>query len=903
MTFAVLRALHAVIGEAIEDIERVYSSQSQPSPSPCASSCLAGPYASPPPTPSTACPAISCSSSIRPDFPSLDIPYDPTSVGEVLTSDPVVVEAISRIIAASGQLAATVQNPFLTLCDAAMNYHLPSCLRLLEASHAVEILREAGLNGMHVDVLSEKTGVEKSKLAHILRLLCTHHLMRELSPNTFTINRVSSLIDSGKTLSQLREYEKSGRPEYKYRETDGIAAFVGLCTDELQKSSAYLTEAYLLSSSPSTRLARDPTRAPFCFAFGCIEEGRRSPQTKGVGYFAWLEGERHSALSNGAEIGTVNRYPPARSTSTPSIVGQPPGNKNQFRLERFGYAMNGTCLWDAPGTVLKIFPWHELPEGSVIVDVGGGIGSTTMILATALLVDGSQLTFVIQDREQVCQMGEKAWRDQCPSLLESGAVVFQVHDFFQPQLVKNAAVFYLRVILHDWPDSFARRILLRLREAALDNTTLIISDFVLPLACVDGSDNDEDLQQIEGAQCSLAQPPLLANMGKASSIAYWMDLTMQVTFNAQERTLREVVSLTASAGWKVKKVTRVAGSLFGHIIAVPTVIPSKTAVLSAANSDQMSPNLQATSTATQIGRPNVLENNTNYTDSGNAYSRSGTPTFCSRTILPRAAASKLHGQKGSDIGKSRIPTFKMGNPIPLRKRPLPTVPTVQARTQTPGPGKAAIITPTGTPANMHSTPTPLLRNRRLSNALKLSPVGVPLSPSSPMQPNPTSVTGSSAHQVVRRRASHAGLPFLRSKTSSPVPPVPPVPALPSTLGSPVSIKDSKGIAATPVLRDKVRQPSLARRASSATLTMIPQRSPSAGESSIGTAPKMGAAGSTHRRGVSSRLMSPIMNKSTLHTTTDTSPRAPSFAGHNGAGKVLEAPARLEKTTKKWVLTL
>jgi hypothetical protein len=48
---------------------------------------------------------------------------------------------------------------------------------------------------------------------------------------------------------------------------------------------------------------------------------------------------------------------------------------------------------------------------------------------------------------------------------------------------------------------------------------------------------------------------------------------MQVTFNAKERTLREIVVLAISAGWKVTKVTRAQRSLFGHILAVPVAIP------------------------------------------------------------------------------------------------------------------------------------------------------------------------------------------------------------------------------------------------------------------------------------------------------------------------------------------
>ena len=54
---------------------------------------------------------------------------------------------------------------------------------------------------------------------------------------------------------------------------------------------------------------------------------------------------------------------------------------------------------------------------------------------------------------------------------------------------------------------------------------------------------------------------------------------MRVTFNSHERTLREMAALTLTAGWRVVQVTRAEGSLFGHIIAVPTEIPQENLAL------------------------------------------------------------------------------------------------------------------------------------------------------------------------------------------------------------------------------------------------------------------------------------------------------------------------------------
>jgi hypothetical protein len=128
MTFAILCALHAILGDALTDIEAVYAATNPPPTHKKANSFLRV-YASPPPSPS------SYSTSAPPNSDStLDFPQ--------LVAHPTVVAAINRIVAAVGQMATTVQVPFLTLCDTGMGYHLPSCLRVLEAAHVVEVLRD-----------------------------------------------------------------------------------------------------------------------------------------------------------------------------------------------------------------------------------------------------------------------------------------------------------------------------------------------------------------------------------------------------------------------------------------------------------------------------------------------------------------------------------------------------------------------------------------------------------------------------------------------------------------------------------------------------------------------------------------------------------------------------------------
>ncbi|KAL4250136.1 hypothetical protein ABKN59_006496 [Abortiporus biennis] len=1006
MTFANLRALHALIGSAIDDIEKVYNdNSSRPSqrrtehppplplksvPKPTLNHQLATPSLSPSPisslsdysddedtkdddssaiptpisanftpvVPSSSPPfqqkrmrsrayTLPASTNTTPvflpdpplDFPDLDSPAPPpppsSSTPEItpvasseskeeerrkksekLSTHPEVVAAASKIVAACGQISAMVQKPFLTLCDAAMGYHLPACLRFLEEAHIVEMLCSAGSKGMHVkDIVecldelykdtthSEDSGTQElnldtGKLGHILRLLATHHITREVRPDVFANNRVSSWLDSGK---QPKDLVLS--PQTKYEETNGVAAFIGLCTDELFKASAYLTDCYLprpastqnppkthsspsrldqhprqepntpkqspnQSTHPSMTSPRTPTSrittqssqiSPITYAtpspdssshpapplppipaptpssvrslrhkfstlsmsmtmspkkaqdsqsggklrkmasslgpafsysggnangsanshnnsrkgsvsstgtslgdhldrdsFGLEIENdfgnppppqlepsvlpqplsksrkpsmasfqssssyrsatnssvvspgglktRNSPSVSSLNQSYHTQGQQrtpgtphrmastsHTSLKSPSGYhlhphphhshsysGTPSSQPPSLPTLVGSPVGSParlnsslnsPGDSgalevttkvttstvitvkhpmhapfnvafgtskpyfewleekgNEGRLKRFGKAMTGTGEWEVNNAVIDGFPWTDLPDGSVVVDVGGGIGSTSMLLANAF----NHLKFVIQDRPQVVEMGLAAWKTRCPEMLEQGIAHFQAHDFFSPQPVLPVsdseqdtptmrdgtgtgsgvgrepsspssstpnspreeqiqskkprpivpAVYLLRVITHDWPNAFVTRILLHLRQSALPDTKLLLADYILPHACVDEGEKQEDLKDeifLPGRVRTLAPDgtPLLPNLGKANANAYWLDLTMRVVFNAQERTLRELSALTLTAGWKVVQVTRTEGSLFGHVIAVPVEIPQE----------------------------------------------------------------------------------------------------------------------------------------------------------------------------------------------------------------------------------------------------------------------------------------------------------------------------------------
>lgn len=82
----------------------------------------------------------------------------------------------------------------------------------------------------------------------------------------------------------------------------------------------------------------------------------------------------------------------------------------------------------------------------------------------------------MQDRPQVVALGQK----NVPSHVR-GRVEFRAHDFFQEQPVKDADVYMLRWILHDWSDKYAVRILQALIPALKGGAKVLLLEQVLPV--------------------------------------------------------------------------------------------------------------------------------------------------------------------------------------------------------------------------------------------------------------------------------------------------------------------------------------------------------------------------------------------------------------------------------------
>ena len=163
-----------------------------------------------------------------------------------------------------------------------------------------------------------------------------------------------------------------------------------------------------------------------------------------------------------------------------------------------------------------------------LVDVGGGIGHQTIDL-----------------KEHYPDVGRMVVQDIAPviSTIKSlpPGIEAMVADFFKPQPIRGAKIYFLAHVLHDWPDSQAKVILEQVREAMGPDSLVLLSETIMP------------------------------ERG-ASFTAAGMDLTMMAAFASLERTEKQFSELLHDAGlelvkvWREQKSEKQAASILGQSV-------------------------------------------------------------------------------------------------------------------------------------------------------------------------------------------------------------------------------------------------------------------------------------------------------------------------------------------------
>lgn len=185
--------------------------------------------------------------------------------------------------------------------------------------------------------------------------------------------------------------------------------------------------------------------------------------------------------------------------------------------ERFGHLQQVMTVQGASGIVpwFKVFPFEKELSGfegqHALVDVGGGFGhQSAALLGTYPQLKGK---LVLQDLPQTLE-------HLPPGIVIPDGIETVPHDFFQEQPIKGARFYYLRNIMHDWPDDKCVAILKQQIAAFGPQSQILIDDMLLPDAGV-------------------------------SWEAATIDLTMMSSLGSRERTLREWSDLLDQAGLKL----------------------------------------------------------------------------------------------------------------------------------------------------------------------------------------------------------------------------------------------------------------------------------------------------------------------------------------------------------------
>ncbi|KAI1408087.1 S-adenosyl-L-methionine-dependent methyltransferase [Hypoxylon sp. FL1857] len=306
----------------------------------------------------------------------------------------------------------------------------------------------------------------------------------------------------------------------------------------------------LIHHTPASLLLRDPSYSAW---MGATCEESWPAATRTVDALATFPAASEPTESGWALAHSSPPFPTSSGAETPSTLTTPRQSlydaiaSSPARAVRFSTGMSAYS--SGPGYVPDHFArargdlLARLAKGSKFVDVGGGFGH----FVRALSRQYRHVEFVVQDLPRVISKAENPSGDLNGDAQKNGGndghIVFQPHDFFKPQPVKGAAVYFLRWILHNWSDKYAIQILQNIGQAMDENSRLIIHDY-----CID------DLNKL-----SIRKRRAATNM----------DIGMMQLLNAQERDESEWRELLAKADNRFQwiGVTRPPGSALAIIEA------------------------------------------------------------------------------------------------------------------------------------------------------------------------------------------------------------------------------------------------------------------------------------------------------------------------------------------------
>lgn len=135
--------------------------------------------------------------------------------------------------------------------------------------------------------------------------------------------------------------------------------------------------------------------------------------------------------------------------------------------------------------------------------------------------------------------------------MTAGNIDFVEADFFNHIPALHQDIYYLRNIVHNWPDKEAARILKNICDAMGPSSRLILHEYVLQYLSTSHSSSHSSSQR---GLTKSAPAPLLPNYGGGSIRSHYQDIRMLFVYNAKERTFDEFIDLGKSAGLAFTKI-------------------------------------------------------------------------------------------------------------------------------------------------------------------------------------------------------------------------------------------------------------------------------------------------------------------------------------------------------------
>ncbi|KAI0512934.1 S-adenosyl-L-methionine-dependent methyltransferase [Xylaria bambusicola] len=414
-------------------------------------------------------------------------------------------DAQRTLLAAAGLLTELVSQPQNRLLEVSSQYFEARALHIVADKRIPDILAQSGDAGVAIISLSSAVGIEPRKLSRIMRCLCSIHVFHEKGEDVFINNRISSSLVGNEPLR----------------------AYIMLFGLDLYSSSDYLP-----------RYLSDPVKGPsYALEVTPWQDALKTSKPR----WDWLE---ESVPIHDLEAG--NNSSDGGSSAYPGVFGDElakacDGKTSATLIKRpehriFGLAMvGGGRVFGAAH--LYDFPWATLGSATV-VDVGGGVGGFCLQLSHIY----PDLQFVVQDRAPALQQAQtEVWPRENAEALTAGRVKFMPHDFFDVNPVKNADVYWLRYILHDWSDDYCVRILNAIKPSMGPRSRILICDQVMNTTrgC---------------AELPAAPAPLPANWGYYTRYSHQRDLAMMSIINGIERKPTEFKDLVDRAGLRLRKI-------------------------------------------------------------------------------------------------------------------------------------------------------------------------------------------------------------------------------------------------------------------------------------------------------------------------------------------------------------